>query len=178
VGSEGTILATGDGGATWHKQRSKRGQGFSSVTFPDATHGWAVGDEWEGGFWDFDFAHCIPVILATEDGGATWSKQSFSLTLKVSGLKGGAVKLGESVTAGGVVTPSSLAGGKVKLTVQQKKGTGWVKVKGRVCTIGARGAYRWQHKPAERGAYRLRATIAGTNAHAAATTKWLGFRVK
>ena len=39
---------------------------LSDITFPDATHGWAVGDH---------------VILATADGGATWSSQTASADL-------------------------------------------------------------------------------------------------
>ena len=84
------------------------------------------------------------------------------LTLKLSGLTSGAVKLGKSVTAKGTVTPTSLAGSKVKLTVQQKKGGKWVKVKSAPRTIGATGAYSWKYKPAKTGAYRMQATIAET----------------
>jgi len=98
-------------------------------------------------------------------------------TLKLSGLTSGAMKLGRSVTAKGKVTPTSLAGSKVKLTVQKKRGARWVTVKSVARTISASGAYSWKYKPATRGAYHMRATIAKTAAHTAARTKWRTFRV-
>jgi hypothetical protein len=100
------------------------------------------------------------------------------LTLKLSGLTGGVLKFGKRLTAKGAVTPTSLVGSKVKLTVQQKKHRTWVKVKGVARTIGATGAYSWKYKPAKKGSYRMQATIAKTVAHTAATTKWLKFKVK
>ena len=100
------------------------------------------------------------------------------VTLKLSGLTSGAMKLGKSVTAKGAVTPSSLAGSKVKLTVQKKKGAKWITVKSTARTISASGAYSWKYKPAKRGAYRMRATIAKTTARTAAKTAWRKFKVK
>ena len=100
------------------------------------------------------------------------------VTLKLSGLTSGAMKLGKSVTAKGTVTPSSLAGSKVTLTVQKKRGANWVTVKSVARTISASGAYSWKYKPARRGAYRMRATIAKTAARTAAATTWRPFKVK
>ena len=100
------------------------------------------------------------------------------VTLKLSGLTSGALKLGKRVTAKGRVTPSSLAGSKVKLSVQKKKGAKWVTVKSTARTIGVSGAYSWKYKPAKRGAYRMRATVAKNAAHAAAATPWRKFKVK
>jgi len=82
------------------------------------------------------------------------------------------------VTAKGRVTPTSLAGSKVKLSVQKKRGARWVTLKRVARTISLTGAYSWKYKPARRGAYRMRATIAKTAAHTAAKTKWRPFRVK
>ena len=45
-------------------------------------------------------------------------------------------------------------------------------------TIGASGAYSWKYKPATKGGYRMRATIAKTATNTAAATKWLRFKVK
>jgi len=99
------------------------------------------------------------------------------VTLKLSGLTSGAMKLGKSVTAKGKVTPSSLAGSKVTLTVQER-GANWLTVKSVARAISASGAYSWKYKPARRGAYRMRAAIARTTAHAAAMTTWRPFNVK
>ena len=100
-----------------------------------------------------------------------------AVTLKLSGLKSGAIKLGKSVTASGAVTPASLAG-KVTLTVQLKKGSTWIKAKTASVTIIFGGAYSWKYTPAKKGAYQMQAKIAKTDAHAAATSKWLTFKVK
>ena len=48
----------------------------------------------------------------------------------------------------------------------------------KVVVIGAGGAYRWMYRPAQRIYYRLRATIAQTTTHTAATTTWRAFKVK
>ena len=100
------------------------------------------------------------------------------LSLKLIGLKKGALRHGKSLTASGVVTPRVLAGGKVTLTVQQKKGAKWVKAKTALCSISAHGAYSWKSTFAKKGAYRLQVTIAKRATHGAATTKWLSFKVK
>ena len=99
------------------------------------------------------------------------------LTLKLSGLRSGAMRLGRRVTAKGRVTPTSLAGSKVKLSVQKKRGARWVTLKRVARTISITGAYSWKYKPVRSGAYRMRATIAKTAAHTAARTKWRLFKV-
>ena len=81
------------------------------------------------------------------------------LTLKLSGLTGGALRLGRSLTASGKVSPSRFAGSKVKLIVQRKTRK-WVTVKTVTRTSSRRGVYSWKYRPGERGSYRLRATIA------------------
>jgi photosystem II stability/assembly factor-like uncharacterized protein len=59
-GNRGRILATSDG-ETWHEQKVGRCGFLHDVSFVDLEHGWAVG---EGG-----------TIVATTDGGATWTAQ-------------------------------------------------------------------------------------------------------
>jgi photosystem II stability/assembly factor-like uncharacterized protein len=123
-------------------------------------------------------------IAVTTPGGSASSTTSFTVvvtpkvTLKLSGLKKGALKLGKRLTVTGKVTPVTLAGSKVTLKVQKKKGHKWVTVKTVKRTIGHSGAYSWKYKPANRGTYRLRATIGKTVTHTAVTTKWSGFKVK
>ena len=157
------ILATTDGGATWKVQQRGGGsdQGMTAVAFADATHGWAVD---AGG-----------TILATSTGGEP------PLTLKLSGLKHGAMKLGKRVTAKGMVTRSAVAGpagDKVKLTVQKKKRTTWVRVKTVKRTIAADGTYTWKYRPAKKGAYRMLATVLMSVKQGTAGTGWRTFRVK
>lgn len=100
------------------------------------------------------------------------------MTLKLSGLAGGVLRLGKRLTATGQVTPTSLAGGAVTLTVQRQGSGTWHRVSTALRTISPSGAYSWTYKPAKRGTYRLQATIAKTATNAAATTKWSSFKVK
>ena len=61
-------MATSDGGSTWTAQpEGQLGATASlvSVSFPDATHGWAVGTS--GG---------VPTVYSTSNGGASWSPKS------------------------------------------------------------------------------------------------------
>jgi photosystem II stability/assembly factor-like uncharacterized protein len=99
------------------------------------------------------------------------------LTLRLSGLTSGALKLGRYLTASGKVTPGRFAGSKVKLTVQ-RKGRKWVTVKTVTRPSSVKGTYSWKYKLAKRGSYRLQATIAKTTKTAAAATTWRTFRVK
>jgi Carboxypeptidase regulatory-like domain/IPT/TIG domain len=101
-----------------------------------------------------------------------------TITLKLSGLKGGALKLGKSMTAKGIVTPTSLAGSRVTLTAQLKKGAKWVKAKTCSALITSTGAYSWKYKPAKKASYRVQCSIAKSSTHGAAETKWLPFKVK
>jgi hypothetical protein len=123
-------------------------------------------------------------IAVTTPAGTATSAASFTvvvnptLTLKLSGLKSSTLKLGKRLTAKGSVTPASLAGSKVTLTVQRKRGGKWRKVKSVARTIGASGTYSCKYKPSKKGGYRVKVTIAKTAADTAATTKWLAFKVK
>jgi hypothetical protein len=99
------------------------------------------------------------------------------VTLKLSGLTSGALKLGKRVTAKGKVTPTSLAGSYVKLKVQKKKSGRWVTVKTKLRLISATGTYSWKYKPLRKGAYRMRAQVAKTATHLAAKTVWRKFKV-
>jgi len=60
VGEFGTIMATADGGRTWHQQSSPVDTTLFGTHFEDSKRGWAVG---------FD-----AVILHTTDGGVTWRR--------------------------------------------------------------------------------------------------------
>jgi 5-hydroxyisourate hydrolase-like protein (transthyretin family) len=124
-----------------------------------------------------------PLTVTAPSGSAT-SATSFTVvftptvTLKLSGLKRGSLTLGKRVTAKGAVTPVSLAGSKVTLTVQRKKGVKWIAAKTAFATFRPTGAYSWKYKPAKTGSFRMQATIVATPAHTAATTKWAAFKVK
>ena len=76
------------------------------------------------------------------------------------------------------VAPTSLAGSKVTLVVQRKKGGKRRQVKSTTRTIADDGSYSWKYKPAKRGPYRMRTSSAKTATHAAAATKWRAFKAK
>ncbi|OAI91250.1 WD40/YVTN/BNR-like repeat-containing protein [Pseudomonas putida] len=61
VGERGHILFSDDQGRTWTQAKVPTRQLLTAVTFVDDKHGWAVGHDAQ--------------ILASNDGGATWSKQ-------------------------------------------------------------------------------------------------------
>ncbi len=124
-----------------------------------------------------------PVGVITAGGNAT-SAASFTvvfrptITLRLSGLTSGAAKLGRSVTAKGRVTPTSLAGGKVKLCVRLRKAGSWVTVKTVSVIIKAGGAYTRIFKPAKKGSYRVMASVGRTAVNTPARTAWIAFRVR
>lgn len=80
VGDRGVVRHTLDGGATWKLQRTDANCRLNGVTFVDALHGWAVGEE--------RFAYApgsAGVVLATDDGGASWRREETPL---LAGLRG------------------------------------------------------------------------------------------
>ena len=73
VGAQGAIVATTNGGGTWTPQVSGITDDLAGVSFVDAQHGWAV-----GGTVSY-FSQALAVILATDDGGRHWTKQTTPL---------------------------------------------------------------------------------------------------
>lgn len=61
VGDHGHILLSVDQGHTWRQQPVPTRALLTGVSFPDARHGWAVGHD--------------GVILVTDDGGESWTRQ-------------------------------------------------------------------------------------------------------
>jgi hypothetical protein len=102
-----------------------------------------------------------------------------TLTFRLSGLTRRAVRLGHAVSLAGKVTPTDMAGQKVRLTVQK-----WDSAKSRWSTtilkptISATGAYSRMYTPKHLGLYRCWAWIPNTSAYNWAGTDWRRFRVK
>lgn len=61
VGERGHVVISHDNGQTWTQSLTPARSLLTAVSFPDATHGWAVGHD--------------GVILATVDGGKSWKRQ-------------------------------------------------------------------------------------------------------
>ncbi len=73
----GGILATTDGGRTWTVQNIPAGisiAGLAGVSFAGAENGWVVGARTAGPYQNG--MRFTPLILATSDGGQTWSVQT------------------------------------------------------------------------------------------------------
>jgi photosystem II stability/assembly factor-like uncharacterized protein len=68
VGWGGVIYHTDDGGKRWLKQTSGTEIDLKHVVFVDALQGWAMG--WN--MWDMTTNTWPPVLLFTNDGGASW----------------------------------------------------------------------------------------------------------
>jgi photosystem II stability/assembly factor-like uncharacterized protein len=86
VGAGATLLQTADGGTTWragtltgsepptkNNAVETRRVRFTSVSFVDEKHGWAVGAEGR--------------VFATRDGGRTWAAQKSNVTADLSDVK-------------------------------------------------------------------------------------------
>jgi len=90
VGAGGTILHTGEGGATWTAQTSPPGTpDLAAATFAGASDGWAVGD---GG-----------TILHTGDGGATWTAQTSGTTQDLTAVSCAGATTAWVVGTGGTI---------------------------------------------------------------------------
>lgn len=61
AGSRGHVLRSADGGQNWTQAQVPVSSDLVALHFPDAQHGWAVGHD--------------SVIIATTDGGKTWTRQ-------------------------------------------------------------------------------------------------------
>ena len=118
-----------------------------------------------------------PTVTPTPTPTVTPTPTTPKVTLALLGLTNGAEKLGGIVAARGKVTPTSLSGSLVKITLQTRRGGTWVTVKSVKRTIRANGVYFWKYLPPRSGAYRMRTTIAQTPTSTSATTQWHRFKV-
>jgi hypothetical protein len=154
------IWATADGGVNWTLQNKGGGpeRGMDAIAFPDLLHGYVVGESGS--------------VMRTSTGGKP------PVTLKLSGLRGGSVRLGRRVTASGKVTPAHEAGDRVTVTVQRKRGGRWVAAGSSARNQTLAGAYEWKHRPRATGTYRMRASGRAAGGYPAARTTWKGFSVR
>ena len=90
------------------------------------------------------------------------------------------IRLRKTVKTTGAVTPvATLAGKKVALRVDFKKGAKWVKAKTASATVTATGTYSWKYKPLKKGTFRVKASIAAkTGVYKASKTAYKTFKVK
>ncbi len=154
------IWATADGGLNWTLQNKGGGpeRGMDAVAFPDLLHGYVVGESGS--------------VMRTSTGGKP------PVTLKLSGLRSGSLRLGRRVTASGKVPPPHEAGDRVTVTVQRKRGGRWVAAGSSARSQTLAGAYEWKYRPAATGSYRMRARVRAAAGHPAARTTWKNFSVR
>ena len=81
-------MHTSDGGASWRQQTSGIGWDLYSVTFTDASTGWAVGDWW---------------ILRTVDGGLTWERLQLDPPVRLASVSFADARNGWAAGAQGVL---------------------------------------------------------------------------
>jgi hypothetical protein len=121
-----------------------------------------------------------PVVLpAKKLVSVTVPAVKATITLKLTGLTAGKIKVKKTVTGKGTVAPSSV-GEKVTLLIQKKNAKGvYVKLTTKTGLLKAGSAYSIKYTPTKKGAYRMHASIASTAAHTAATSSpWRKFTVK
>jgi hypothetical protein len=117
-----------------------------------------------------------PVVLPAFVETTVVAKET--ITLKLYGLTLGAIKLGRSVTARGVITPKLTVAQAVKLIVQKRRANGTYANVRTLSTLRVKGAYSKAYRPLSRGRYRMRAVLPKTALHTAALSPLRYFRVK
>lgn len=85
---------------------------------------------------------------------------------------------GGRVTVTGKLEPATLAGARVSVSFQLKKGARWTPAATRSAVARAGGRYSCAWRPPKPGSYRVRATLPATAGHAAAASAWATFRVR
>jgi hypothetical protein len=100
-----------------------------------------------------------------------------TVTISLTGLTSGVLKLHKSVTIKGAVKPAH--SGNATVTIQRLSGSKWVSAKTAVRAVNATsGAYSYSYKPTGKGTYQVKTSVAGTSAWSAATTVYKTFKVK
>lgn len=101
VGSEGAMMKTVNGGATWTSQKSGTAYWLRSVAFTDSSHGWAVGG--------------AGTILVTTDGGSHWKTQSSGTGLQLNSVAFTDRSHGWAVGERGLILATTDGGGHWKV---------------------------------------------------------------
>ena len=115
-------------------------------------------------------------------GSAVTSSTSFTVgapivTPKITIKSALTVKVNRLITISGKVTPTSLAGRSVKITIQKKSGTTWKTVKAVSAKISLAGAYSYKYKPTTKGTYHAKGAIAAkAGVNKAASSTWRTFK--
>ncbi len=94
--SNGKLIKTTDGGATWTVQTVRTGKRLQRVFFMDEQTGWVISSD--------------GLILKTQNGGQTWTEQSSGVTTSLNGIYFTSTQTGYVVGAGGLVLKTTNGG--------------------------------------------------------------------
>ena len=99
-----------------------------------------------------------------------------TITIQLTGLKAGTMKVNKTVTIKGVVSPART--GNATVTIQRKVGTKWVNARVIARTINATcGAYSYPYKATKKGSYHVKVTTAKNATFAAGASAQKNFKV-
>jgi hypothetical protein len=138
---------------------------------------------------DTEIATYVPVgalsgpVAVTTLGGTGTSTAGFSvpglvkpaLTLSAAPAT---LRRGAQVHVAGALTPLSLAGDRVAITVQRRAGSSWAQAAAAGVTAAADGSFSWAWRPPKHGSYRVRALVPAGDGHSTARSEWDSFRVR
>ena len=114
-------------------------------------------------------------------GGKTAGPEAFTVTVVSSlALKAGPAlqTLGRRVRLGGTLKPLALAGTKLTLSVQKRRGGAWRTITTVSRSTSEAGVFGWSYAPPRRGEYRAAASVAASPRNTAARSRWVGFRIR
>src|SRR5664280_1147846 len=116
-----------------------------------------------------------PVMTSATD----FTVGTATVTPKITIKSAASVKVKKPIKISGMVTPTSLAGRSVKVTIQKKSGAKWKTVKTASATVTVAGAYSYKYKPSKKGTYRAKGAIAAkAGVNTATSSVWKTFKVK
>ena len=170
VGTVVTITGTGFTGATAVAFNGTVAPTFSVVNATKITATVPVG------------ATTGKIAVTPVSGPVATSASNFTVgasivTPKVTIKSAATVKVNKPITISGKVTPTSLAGSSVKITIQKKSGTKWKTVKTASVKVSAAGAYSYKYKPTSKGTYHTKGAIAAkAGVNKAASSAWRTFK--
>ncbi|KAK3284703.1 hypothetical protein CYMTET_7663 [Cymbomonas tetramitiformis] len=105
VGEADTILRTTDGGAHWHGMSTRTsGMNMYAIDMLNCSHGWVVGFQ--------DLGTGEGRLLRTEDGGGSWTYQSYRPAVALYGVHFHTELVGWAVGQGGTIL-QTLDGGEL-----------------------------------------------------------------
>lgn len=121
--------------------------------------------------------HTMSVSVTNPNGSPHHTAQAVTPVITIQAAS--SVKVKKTNMIKGKVTPTSLAGSKVTITIQMKSGATWKTVKTASATIAATtGNYSYKYKPTKKGSYQAQSSIPASAGVIAASSPWKAFRVK